>query len=71
MVNGLRVLLTTFLSILGEFKDVSLDDYEGQYLILFFYPLDWTFVCPTEIIAFSDKAAEFRKLGAEVNCDIL
>ena len=40
-------------------------------MILFFYPLDWTFVCPTEIIAFSDKAKEFRKLGAEVvGCSI-
>ena len=34
--------------------------------MLFFYPLDWTFVCPTEIIAFSDKAKAFRAIGAEV-----
>ncbi|KAJ3274320.1 hypothetical protein HDV01_003164 [Terramyces sp. JEL0728] len=50
----------------GEFKQVSLDDYKGKYLVLFFYPLDWTFVCPTEIIAFSEKAAEFKKINAEV-----
>ncbi|KAJ3312923.1 hypothetical protein HDV04_002580 [Boothiomyces sp. JEL0838] len=50
----------------GEFKEVSLDDYKGKYLVLFFYPLDWTFVCPTEIIAFSEKAAEFRKINTEV-----
>jgi alkyl hydroperoxide reductase subunit AhpC len=55
----------------GEFKVVSLDDFKGKYLVLFFYPLDWTFVCPTEIIAFSDRVEEFRKLGCEVvGCSI-
>ncbi|KAJ3063749.1 Peroxiredoxin-2 [Quaeritorhiza haematococci] len=55
----------------GEFKKVSLNDYKGKYLVLFFYPLDFTFVCPTEIIAFSDRVEEFRKLGAEVvGCSI-
>jgi len=38
----------------------------GKYLVLFFYPLDFTFVCPTEILAFQEKLAEFKKLGAEV-----
>eukprot|EP00126_Sphaerothecum_destruens_P015439 Sdes_comp9440_c0_seq1m905 len=47
-------------------KTVSLDDYKGRWLVLLFYPLDFTFVCPTEIIAFSDRAEEFRKLNAEV-----
>lgn len=50
----------------GEFKQVSLSDYKGKYLVLFFYPLDFTFVCPTEIISFSDRADEFRKIGCEV-----
>eukprot|EP00727_Mastigamoeba_balamuthi_P004654 m51a1_g14187 putative thiol peroxiredoxin (199) ;mRNA; f:77864-78719 len=50
----------------GEFKTVKLSDYKGKYLILFFYPLDFTFVCPTEIIAFSERAEEFRKIGCEV-----
>ncbi|XP_059056172.1 peroxiredoxin 1 isoform X1 [Achroia grisella] len=50
----------------GEFKDVSLSDYKGKYVVLFFYPLDFTFVCPTEIIAFSEGADEFRKIGCEV-----
>merc|ERR1712225_174560 len=50
----------------GDFKKISLDDYKGQWLVFFFYPLDFTFVCPTEIIAFSDRADEFRKIGAEV-----
>ena len=43
----------------------------GKYLVFFFYPLDFTFVCPTEILAFNDRVEEFRKLGAEVrasNC---
>uniref|UniRef100_A0A7E4ZS83 thioredoxin-dependent peroxiredoxin n=1 Tax=Panagrellus redivivus TaxID=6233 RepID=A0A7E4ZS83_PANRE len=50
----------------GEFAQISNKDFEGKWLIFFFYPLDFTFVCPTEIIAFSDRVEEFRKLGAEV-----
>src|SRR3954470_23540867 len=50
----------------GEFKTVRLSDYRGQYVVLFFYPLDFTFVCPTEIVAFSDRVEEFRRRGAEV-----
>lgn len=50
-----------------EFKaDFKLSDYRGKYVVLFFYPLDFTFVCPTEIIAFSDRIDDFRKRGAEV-----
>lgn len=50
----------------GQFKHVSLSDYKGKYVVLFFYPLDFTFVCPTEIIAFSDRAEEFRSIECEV-----
>ena len=50
----------------GTFKEVSLSDYKGKYLVLFFYPLDFTFVCPTEITAFSDRYEEFQKIGCEV-----
>ncbi|XP_013181316.1 PREDICTED: peroxiredoxin 1 isoform X3 [Papilio xuthus] len=50
----------------GEFKDISLSDYKGKYVVLFFYPLDFTFVCPTEIIAFSERADDFRKINCEV-----
>lgn len=50
----------------GQFKEISLSDYKGKYVILFFYPLDFTFVCPTEIIAFSDRAQEFRDIGCEL-----
>ncbi|MCX7632722.1 MAG: peroxiredoxin [Turneriella sp.] len=49
-----------------EFKEISLSDYKGKYVVLFFYPLDFTFVCPTEIIAFSDRLAEFEKLNTQV-----
>ena len=38
----------------GEFVKVSLDDYRGKYVILIFYPFDFTYVCPTELIAYSD-----------------
>merc|ERR1739838_1288337 len=50
----------------GDFQKVKLSDYRGKYVVFFFYPLDFTFVCPTEIIAFSDRVDEFRKIGAEV-----
>ena len=49
-----------------EFQSLTLADYQGKYVVLFFYPLDFTFVCPTEIIAFSDRIADFHKRGAEV-----
>ncbi len=50
----------------GEFKQISLSDYKGKWKVLFFYPLDFTFVCPTEICAYSDAAAKFREMGCEV-----
>jgi len=50
----------------GSFREISLSDYRGKYVLLFFYPLDFTFVCPTEIIAFSDRVAEFEKLNVQV-----
>jgi alkyl hydroperoxide reductase subunit AhpC len=49
-----------------EFKDVKLSSYRGKYVVMFFYPLDFTFVCPTEIIAFSDRIKDFHSRGAEV-----
>ncbi|WP_010302666.1 peroxiredoxin [Candidatus Odyssella thessalonicensis] len=48
----------------SEFKQIELNDYKGQYVVLFFYPLDFTFVCPTELHAFQEKLSEFKKLGA-------
>jgi peroxiredoxin (alkyl hydroperoxide reductase subunit C) len=50
----------------GKFNTYRLSDYKGKWVVLFFYPLDFTFVCPTEITAFSDRVGEFRKLNAEV-----
>jgi len=50
----------------GAFKEIQLSDFKGKYLILFFYPLDFTFVCPTEIIAFSERSDEFRKINCEI-----
>lgn len=50
----------------GEIKDLSNADFQGKFQVLLFYPLDFTFVCPTEICAFSDRIKEFRSLGAEV-----
>jgi peroxiredoxin (alkyl hydroperoxide reductase subunit C) len=44
----------------------SLSDLKGKYVVLFFYPLDFTFVCPTEIIEFNRKLGQFKELGAEV-----
>ncbi|WP_199302926.1 peroxiredoxin [Oscillatoria sp. FACHB-1406] len=49
-----------------EFKTLKLSDYRGKYVILFFYPLDFTFVCPTEIIAFSDRTEEFDSLNTKI-----
>ncbi|KUF98250.1 Ras-related protein RABE1d [Phytophthora nicotianae] len=49
-----------------KFEKVSLSDYKGKWLILFFYPFDFTFVCPTEIVSFSDSVDHFRSINAEV-----
>lgn len=50
----------------GEFKKISSDDYKGKWIVLFFYPLDFTFVCPTEITAYSNQMDEFAKHDAVV-----
>ena len=50
----------------GDFKQISLSDYKGKFVLLFFYPLDFTFVCPTEMIAFQEKAEAFKKLNTEI-----
>lgn len=50
----------------GEFKELALSDYKGKFVVMVFYPADFTFVCPTELLAFSDRIDEFRQLGAEV-----
>jgi alkyl hydroperoxide reductase subunit AhpC len=52
-------------------KVIELEQYKGKWVVLFFYPFDFTFVCPTEIINFSDAAETFKKLNTEVlGCSI-
>ncbi len=50
----------------GDFRNVSLNEYKGKWVVLFFWPLDFTFVCPTEIRSFNELYDDFRKLGSEV-----
>ena len=50
----------------GEIKKIKLSDYKGRWLILFFYPADFTFVCPTELEELAENYNEIKKLGAEV-----
>jgi alkyl hydroperoxide reductase subunit AhpC len=55
----------------GSMKNISLADYKGKWKVLFFYPLDFTFVCPTEITAYSDAVDKFKGLGCElVACSV-
>ena len=49
-----------------DFKKVTLQDYKGKWLVLLFYPADFTFICPTELEEAADHYAEFQKEGAEV-----
>lgn len=54
-----------------DFKDIKLSDFRGKYTLLFFYPLDFTFVCPTELHAFQEKLSEFKERNVEVlGCSI-
>lgn len=50
----------------NEVKNITLDTFKGKWKVLFFYPLDFTFVCPTEITAFSDSYNKFKELNTEV-----
>nr|CAJ2469927.1 unnamed protein product [Leishmania braziliensis] len=55
----------------GSFKKINLASYKGKWVVLFFYPLDFTFVCPTEIIQFSDSIKRFNELDCEVmSCSV-
>jgi peroxiredoxin 2/4 len=58
----------TATAIMGDnsFKEISLSDYKGKKVVLFFYPLDFTFVCPTEILAFNHRLGDFEKRGVQV-----
>ena len=50
----------------NSFQEITLSDYKGKYVVLFFYPLDFTFVCPSELIAFDHRLNEFKERGVEV-----
>jgi peroxiredoxin (alkyl hydroperoxide reductase subunit C) len=50
-----------------EFKEIALGDYEGKWVCLYFYPMDFTFVCPTEIVAFDNAIDEF----ADRDCELM
>lgn len=56
----------------GEFKEVTQEDILGRWSVFFFYPADFTFVCPTELEDLADKYEEFQKIGCDVysvSCD--
>jgi len=50
----------------GEFKEISLSSYKGKWVVLFFYPLDFTFVCPTELTQFREMLPQFKEISAEI-----
>lgn len=50
----------------GEIKKIQLSDYKGKWIVLFFYPLDFTFICPTEIEGFAKREKEFSKANAAI-----
>ena len=50
----------------NTFSEVKLSSFKGKFVVLFFYPLDFTFVCPSEILAFNKKLDEFKKRNCEV-----
>jgi peroxiredoxin (alkyl hydroperoxide reductase subunit C) len=55
----------------NEIGELTLSSFQGKYVVLFFYPLDFTFVCPSELIAFNHRLEEFRKRNVEViGCSI-
>lgn len=68
MVNiGEKILdFTADVYIAGKFKKINFSEFRGRWLVLFFYPLDFTFICPTEIRAFARKQKEFENLNAMV-----
>ncbi|MBN1394981.1 MAG: peroxiredoxin [Pirellulales bacterium] len=50
----------------GSFDEVKLSSYRGKHVVIFFYPLDFTFVCPSEIVAFDAALEKFERKGAQV-----
>lgn len=61
-----------YLAQIDQFKEISLEDYKGKWVCLYFYPMDFTFVCPTEIAAFDAEIEKFQQRGCEIvtcSCD--
>ena len=56
-----------YLAEIDQFKEISLEDYKGKWVCLYFYPMDFTFVCPTEITAFSDRYSDFSSKNCEID----
>ena len=55
----------------GKFVHINSDDYAGKYVVLFFYPLDFTFVCPTELLSFDDHVSEFESVNTVlIGCSV-
>ena len=54
----------------GDFKEITQDDFKGKWNILFFYPADFTFVCPTELGDMADKYATFKEMGSHFNSSL-
>ena len=50
----------------GEFKNIKLSDYRWKFVVVFFYPLDFTFVCPTELHAFQEQITKFESKNVQV-----
>eukprot|EP01083_Nonionella_stella_P191473 708666_1 len=66
-IGGTAPSFTATAVVNGRFETINLEDYKGKWVVLFFYPLDFTFVCPTEILEFSDRHQDF----SDRKCDIL
>jgi peroxiredoxin (alkyl hydroperoxide reductase subunit C) len=65
-VQGLAPKFTAAAVYNDEISEISLEDYRGKYVVVFFYPKDFTYVCPTEIIAFNDRAADFEAVNTQL-----
>lgn len=65
-INQVAPNFTTNAVVSGGYRNFALTDLRGRYVLLVFYPADFSYVCPTELQAFSDRAPEFRNVGCEV-----
>ncbi|EDW41559.1 peroxiredoxin-2 [Drosophila sechellia] len=65
-INQVAPNFTTNAVVAGGYRNFALTDLRGRYVLLVFYPADFSYVCPTELQAFSDRAPEFRNVGCEV-----